>query len=227
MPVHDEAPAHDAVILAGGRATRLGGAVKPLVDIAGRTLLARALEATSAARRTVVVGDLPVPEGVLRTVEDPPFSGPAAGLAAGLSALATAPVGSTDADDGGPDPTSMPWTLVLAADVPRAAAAVPMLLAEAAREPDADGVCFHDRHGHPQWMLALYRTPPLTAAVSSVRTTDLSLRRLLAPLHLTSIAGAWSDIADCDTWADVEAARERELSPGATLTTPRSGGGRT
>lgn len=202
MPLSARAPRHDAVILAGGRATRLGGASKPLVEVAGRTLLQSALDAASGADRIVVVGAVPVPPGVVRTVEDPPFSGPAAGLAAGLGALA---------DRGGPaDPA--PWTLVLAADLPRAASAVPALLSVAAEDPGADGVCFHDAQSHPQWMLAAYRSARLRAAVSAVSTTNLSMRRLLAPLTLMTIPGEEADIADCDTWQDIGAARERAIA---------------
>lgn len=202
MPLPARTPRHDAVILAGGRATRLGGAAKPLLEVAGRTLLQSALDAAAGADRIVVVGPVPVPPGVLRTVEDPPFSGPAAGLTAGLAALAeaAAPQGSA------------PWTLVLAADLPRAAAAVPTLLTVAAGEPRADGVCFHDAQSHPQWMLAAYRSAALREAVSAVSTTDLSMRRLLAPLTLMTLPGEAADIADCDTWQDIEAARERALS---------------
>ena len=73
MPLSAPVPRHDAVILAGGRATRLGGTAKPLVEVAGRTLLQSALDAASGADRIVVVGPVPVPPGVLRPVEDPPF----------------------------------------------------------------------------------------------------------------------------------------------------------
>lgn len=206
MPSSAGLPRHDAVVLAGGRARRLGGAVKPLVEVGGSSLLQRALDAAAGADRIVVVGSVPVPAGVLRTVEDPPFSGPAAGLAAGLAAL-----------DG-----TAPWTLVLAADVPRAAAAVPALLAAAAGDPAADGVCLHDATSRPQWMLGLYRTRALRSAVAAVTTTDLSMRRLLAPLTLTTIPADPDDIADCDTWQDIEAARERERD-GAAMTEKKDG----
>lgn len=139
-----------AVILAGGRGARLGGVAKPLVVVRGRTMLDAALTAAGSASSVVVVGDVPVPPGVLQTLEDPPFGGPAAGLAAGLAAL-------THED---------PWVLVLASDVPGVDAAVPELLMEAARVgPEVDGICFHDEDGHPQWMLALYRTDALRRAV--------------------------------------------------------------
>ncbi|MDO5503015.1 MAG: NTP transferase domain-containing protein [Actinomycetia bacterium] len=181
-----------AIILAGGRAARLGGSVrKPLVDVGGRPMLAAAIGAAGRASQVVVVGDVPVPAGVISTVEDPPRSGPAAGLAAGLTALTA----------------EAPWVLVLASDLPGAEQAVPLLLAEAQAIRVADGICFHDGSGHPQWMLALYRSAALRAVVARTETTDLSLRRLLAPLQLTMIPGEPSAIADCDTWPEIEAAR--------------------
>jgi molybdopterin-guanine dinucleotide biosynthesis protein A len=106
---------HDAIVLAGGRGSRLGGVVKPAVSVGGRRLLDIALAAVAGARRVVVVGDIPVPDGVLRTREDPPFGGPVAGVEAGFAALA--------AD------RRAPWTVLLASDLPDAEAAVATLLA--------------------------------------------------------------------------------------------------
>ncbi|MCA1780723.1 MAG: molybdenum cofactor guanylyltransferase [Dermatophilaceae bacterium] len=187
----------NAVVLAGGRATRLGGVAKPLVEVRGRTMLDAALAAASEAQRVVVVGEVPVPPGVLRTVEDPPHGGPAAGLAAGLAAL--------DVD--------APWVLVLASDLPGAEEAVPVLLAAAGDGPPVDGVCFHDGESHPQWMLAIYRSVALQKAVAQVETRNLSLRRLLAPLSLQSIPGEPAALRDCDTWEDVSAANAMAISP--------------
>lgn len=185
------------MILAGGRASRLGGVAKPLLQVGGRSLLEAALAAAAGAEQVVVVGDVPVPAGVRQTVEDPPRSGPAAGLAAGMSHLTV----------------DTPWTLVLASDVPGVDRAVPALVAAARSDDhydhDYDGVCFHDETGHPQWMLAMYRAAALRQVIDAVETTDLSLRRLLAPLRLRTIAGDPAALADCDTWDDVEAARTR------------------
>lgn len=181
---------HAAIILAGGRGARLGGVAKPLVEVGGRTMLQAALSAAAGAQEVVVVGDVPVPPGVLQTVEDPPRSGPAAGLAAGVRALTV----------------EAPWVLVLASDLPGVERAVPTLL-EAAAGVSSDAVCFHDEQNHPQWMLAVYRTPALRAAIESQETTDLPLRRLVAPLTMTTIPGDSAAITDCDTWEDIEAAR--------------------
>lgn len=199
--------AYTAVILAGGRASRLGGVAKPLVEVGGRTLLDAALSAAAGAREVVVVGEVPVPAGVLQVVEDPPRSGPAAGLAAGVRALSE----------------EAPWTLVLASDVPGVEQAVPTLVASAEDDLDSDGVCFHDESGHPQWMIGLYRSPRLRGRIEGVESTDLSLRRLLAPLLVRTIAGDPAAIADCDTWDDVEAARARSSGTAVGMASTRSG----
>ena len=80
----------DAIILAGGRSSRLGGVPKSGLIFDGATLLERSLRAADAAGRIVVVGPDPgdLPDGVLSCREDPPFAGPAAAIAAGLGALA-------------------------------------------------------------------------------------------------------------------------------------------
>lgn len=185
----------NAVVLAGGRATRLGGVVKPLIQVHGRTMLDAALAAASGAQRIAVVGAVAVPDGVLQTVEEPPHGGPAAGLTAGLATL----------------DVPAPWTLVLASDLPGVELAVPTLLAAAAGDPPVDGVCFHDSESHPQWMLAIYRSEPLRRVIETTDTTDLSMRRLLAPLTLRTIPGDSAAISDCDTWDDVHAANASTL----------------
>ena len=86
---------YDAIILAGGRASRLGGVQKAAIEIGGRALLDIALEAAASAGRVVVVG----PDELRRDArggdaasvrfvrEEPPFGGPVAGIAAGLATL--------------------------------------------------------------------------------------------------------------------------------------------
>ena len=105
----------DAIILAGGRGSRLGGVSKADLIVGGVRLLDRVLGAVTDAASTVAVGRVEVPDGVLVTLEDPPGTGPAAGLVAGLDAIAT----------------PAPWTLILACDLPDAPAAVDALRAAA------------------------------------------------------------------------------------------------
>ena len=71
-----------AIILTGGRASRLGGVDKARLTVAGRPMVETVLRAARAVAGTVVaVG----PRGNCR--EEPPHSGPVAGIAAGLAAL--------------------------------------------------------------------------------------------------------------------------------------------
>lgn len=181
--------AFDAVIVAGGRGSRLGGVAKPGLSLGGRRLLDIALAAASDARRVVVVGDLAVPEGVLLTREDPPWGGPVAGVEAGLAALAD----------------HAPWTLLLAADLPDAEAAVAELLA-AASSPAAqaaDGVCLLDATGRLQWLLGVYRTDAVAGRMAARAAEGFTaMYRLLEPLDLVGVVPRAASVADVDTPED-------------------------
>ncbi|MFT4082535.1 MAG: NTP transferase domain-containing protein, partial [Nocardioides sp.] len=75
-----------AIVLAGGRGSRLGGVDKATLEIGGRSLLHRVLAACADAAEVVVVGD-PVAGTEARFVrEQPPYAGPAAALLAGWTA---------------------------------------------------------------------------------------------------------------------------------------------
>ncbi|WP_308121903.1 NTP transferase domain-containing protein [Actinotalea ferrariae] len=194
----------DVLVLAGGEARRLGGASKPDVVVAGRTLLDRALDAARGARRVVVVG----PPGLARpgvTVvrEDPPSGGPVAGIAAGLAAL--------DGREGVPAsaPSAAPSddvpVVVLACDVPLAALAVPDLLA--ALGEGADGAHLVDAGGRPQ-LVAVYRRAALRRALGALERDGgvhgVAVRRLRERLAMVAVADPDDQGADADTWDDVE-----------------------
>ncbi|MFD2394956.1 NTP transferase domain-containing protein [Dietzia aerolata] len=71
-----------AIVLTGGRASRLGGVDKARLAVGGRPMVETVLRAARAVATAVVtVG----PGGDTR--EEPPHSGPVAGIAAGLAAL--------------------------------------------------------------------------------------------------------------------------------------------
>jgi len=228
-PLPPEVLAFDAVVLAGGRARRLGTS-KPQLVVDGARLLDHVLAATRDARATVVVGpaDLASDAYVL-TREDPPFGGPVAGTAAGLAAL--------------PDGAA-PWVLLLACDVPRAAEAVPLLVASVAGAPRAgtsgdvvDGVHLA-AGGKAQWLVGLYRREALDAAVARVaqdvpvgdpsdgdpsggpRTGTASgpspsglhgapVRRLVSGLRLLEVEDVDGLSTDVDTWQDAESYAHR------------------
>ncbi len=78
-----------AILLAGGRGSRMGGVHKPLLEVGGTTLLDAALGAAHDAGcdPIVVVGPPDDAHADLTWVrEDPPFGGPAAAIVAALPA---------------------------------------------------------------------------------------------------------------------------------------------
>jgi len=189
----------DAMILAGGRGMRLGGRDKAALTVAGQPLLGRALDAVTGAGRVVVVGPVAVPDGVAQVFEDPPDGGPVAGIAAGLNSLRT-----------GREPA--PWTCVLAVDQPDAARALaPLLAARSGAGDDVHAVCHRDASGHPQWLLAVYRTQNLLAALAPFGTGHgTPMRALVAELSFRYVQEGVEHVGDVDTWAD-HARWERRL----------------
>jgi molybdopterin-guanine dinucleotide biosynthesis protein A len=212
----------DAIILAGGRAERLGGASKPDLVVGDRTLLATAIAAARAAHpaRIVVVGppSLDAP-GCVVVREDPPFGGPVAALAAGLAILqagaASAPPrasSTTTADDDTPGRAEV---LVLACDMPDAPGAVARLLSASAADATdatdaagADGVCLRDADGRTQWLAAVYSRAPLARAIDALGddVDGASMRRLAASLDLIVVDDG-ETTHDIDTWSDLASAR--------------------
>ncbi len=179
----------DAVILAGGRGSRLGGVSKADLVVGGVRLLDRVLDATQGASAKVVVGRVEVPDGVRLTLEDPPGTGPCAGIVAGLDAI------EAPAD----------WTLVLACDLPDATPAVATLLDAVAAEtdPDVEGFTVAGREGEAQWLLGLYNSRAIRqAAVDYGDPRNRSVRRMLAPLRLKIVGPGGTHAEDIDTWAD-------------------------
>lgn len=174
----------DAVVLAGGGGTRLGGVDKAAVELAGRPLVARSFDAAAGADRVVLVGatQAPLPRHVLVTREDPPGSGPAAALVAGLALLPQAQ-----------------WVLVLACDLPGAPTVVPTLLQHA----DRDGAVAVDGDGRRQWLFGIYPADALRDAASRLGDPHhRSLRALLGDLDLVEVPVAPDDLHDVDTWTD-------------------------
>lgn len=176
----------DAVVLAGGRGSRLGGVVKADVEVGGRALLDHVVAGLSGAAAVVVVGPPAVTRpGVDRVLEDPPGGGPVAGLAAGLARLGT---------------SGAPTVVVLACDIPRGTAAIPALLAAA---EGADGARLLSGD-HPQHLAAVYRRAALDAAFARLGDpAGVSMRTLLEGLDLVDVPDPDDLGADADTWSDV------------------------
>jgi molybdopterin-guanine dinucleotide biosynthesis protein A len=179
--------AWDAIVLAGGRASRLGGVAKADLVVDGRTLLERTLDAVTGASTVVVVGDVDAP-GVIVLQESPRYGGPAAAIGAGLEKV------------------TEPWVLIAACDHPFVAAAVGPLLG--ART--GDGAVAVDAGGRRQHLLCVVSTTALREAVSARETlTNLAAHRLLEPLDLAEIALPPRATHDIDSWHDREVAEEQ------------------
>ncbi|SKB04550.1 molybdenum cofactor guanylyltransferase [Aeromicrobium choanae] len=179
-------PRFHAIVLAGGRASRLGGIDKVLVPVDGRPLLARAIDAVAGAGAIAVVGprrDLDLGREVVWVREDPPFAGPAHAVAAGLAALA---------------PGEDDEVLVLAADHVR-----PDLLVAALRDGTGNRVAV-DPSGRRQWAASRVIASDLAAAVASQPTEGLSLRSLIGRLDPADVPVSTEAGADVDTPDDLE-----------------------
>lgn len=194
----------DAVILAGGKSSRLGGVPKAQLRYNGVTLLERAVAAARGAGSVVVVGPDPgtLPDGTLTAREEPLFAGPAAAMAAGLAAL--------EAHDGdGPSTKHAPWVLVLACDMPLAAAAVPVLLRELSGHQEAEGALSVSADGRKQPLLGIYRVSALQrevrAAAEQGGLANAAVFRLLARLDLLAVPVPAGSTDDVDTWDDAAA----------------------
>lgn len=176
------------VILAGGRASRVGGADKALFEIDGIPLLARAVDALAGCTEIVIVGPesgRPPFAGASWVREDPPFAGPVAALSCAIA--------RTDAVE----------LIVLPADLPGAREAVALL--EAADLDGDDGVVLTDQDGYPQWLTARYRTETLAAAIAASGAS--SVRGVVSALRLRMLSAPSSATRDIDTWEDLEQAR--------------------
>jgi molybdopterin-guanine dinucleotide biosynthesis protein A len=77
---------YDAIVLAGGRGSRLGHVDKPGLTVGDATLLDRVLAAVSDAERTIVVGPRrATSRPVIWCRESPAGGGPVAAVAAGCA----------------------------------------------------------------------------------------------------------------------------------------------
>ncbi|GAB6899729.1 molybdenum cofactor guanylyltransferase [Kineosporia succinea] len=176
------------VVLAGGTGERLGGVDKAAIEVAGVSLLDGVLLATTAAETTVIVGQArPTVRDVAWAREDPPGTGPLAGLFAGVEAL-------------GPDAPGL--TAVFATDLTRLGAADVRRLVNALAttpEAEADAALFVDAEGRRQPLAAVYRTAVLTRVLRSLLPLDgKPVRALVKLLGVVEVPDHGAS-QDCDT----------------------------
>ncbi|HET6817963.1 MAG TPA: NTP transferase domain-containing protein [Mycobacteriales bacterium] len=183
---------YDAVVLAGGRARRMGGVDKTRLEVAGVALLDRVLLALSPDADVVVVGDeRPTVRPVQWTCEQPIHSGPAAAVAAALPRVARDQV------------------VLLAGDLPLLTAEFVERLV--ASTTDDRGAVPVDDEDFPQWLCSAWPSALLRSVDWS---RGSSLRGCLGglPFHRLAVdgeSGATPNWVDCDTPEDLERAREK------------------
>jgi GTP:adenosylcobinamide-phosphate guanylyltransferase len=205
---------YDAIVVAGGRSSRLGtGADKTRLPVEGVPLLDRVLTAVADARQRVVVGEpRPVAVPVRWAREAPADGGPAAGVVAGLQSV-TAPV-----------------VMLLAGDLPRlSAATVRRLLAALVESAGSsggphdsgphgggpstggpyDGAILVDSDGRRQHLTCAVDSDALRRAARARSTWhDAAMYELLADLRLRPVPVQGREADDIDTAADLSAAEE-------------------
>jgi molybdopterin-guanine dinucleotide biosynthesis protein A len=149
------------LILAGGKATRLGGVDKRALVIEGRTIFERQVDALGPCVAEILVASPRAIAG-FRCVADPvPDLGPLGGIAAGLAAAAT------------------PWLFVLAGDMPHVQRAlIELVLDRADAEADAVGIRIG---GLPEPLCTAMRVAVWRPIVSA----RIAARRLKASMLLT------------------------------------------
>ncbi|ASU83651.1 molybdenum cofactor guanylyltransferase [Nocardiopsis gilva YIM 90087] len=178
----------DAVILAGGAAQRMGGADKPGMDVGGATLLERVAAAVPDAERLIIVGPRRTSPQAHYVREDPPGGGPVPALRAGLAEV------------------EAPFCALLAGDLPFLRIEHIGLLRRAAS--GRNGAVFIDAGGRRQWLVGVWNTAVLRAALTAY--AGPSLRGLLDPLDPVPVAPAEPDdhvAHDCDTPDELARAR--------------------
>jgi molybdopterin-guanine dinucleotide biosynthesis protein A len=182
-----------ALVLAGGRGSRLGNDDKAAITIGGISTLDQLLTSFPEGVAIVVAGpECPTQRPVTFRPERPSFGGPVAGIASGLGAVNT------------------PVTVLLAVDMPSAGALVEHLITEFAT-CDADALVPVDRSGFRQPLCAVVRTDALRVALAGVGDPrGRSLRDLMALIEvqerpLGEAEMRW--VHDIDTQDDLRKAR--------------------
>lgn len=177
----------DAIVLAGGEGSRLGGVDKALVEVGGEPLLERVLATLAAAGCIACVGPERVTSvPVIWTRESPAGGGPVAALGAALPLV--------EAD----------LVVVMSVDAPFMTADVVRELVEECRH---DGAILVDAGGHRQPLMGAYRTAFLRDRIAEMETTDgASVHELVKSAHLTLLDEPTA-ARDVDTVVDLEAAR--------------------
>lgn len=206
-----------AIVLTGGSSRRMGQH-KPALEVAGRPMVERVVDA-ARPRPTLVVGSrLGVPGDIETVADDRPGGGPVAGLAAGLrhlDGLRVAPVSVTPAPIGLAPPgaaaavASADLLIVLAGDLPFVTSAHLDRLVTALRHHDAAAAVTVDDDGQRNWLCAAWRLAALRERVAGLGDPEgQSMRRLAEGVLVTEVDHR-GEATDVDTPDELDQARRR------------------
>lgn len=200
MPSYSPQLGWTALVLAGGRGSRLGHDDKAAITIGGTSALDHLLKALPERVPVVVAGpERPTQRPVTFRREWPLHGGPVAGIASGLEMVRT------------------PITALLGVDMPWAGALLEHLIAEFA-SCDAAALVPVDGAGFRQPLCAVVRTEALRGALARLGDpSGSSLRELISLLDvherpLSEAETRWVD--DIDTPQDLRRARSAPLPSG-------------
>ncbi|HEY4535636.1 MAG TPA: molybdenum cofactor guanylyltransferase [Enteractinococcus sp.] len=201
-----------AVVLTGGRSSRMGGRHKPGILIDGRSVIDRTVtELWGAAPKAqvIIAGS---DEGLSRSIrqhvrvvrEEPPFSGPLAGVAAAVEAI----------------PSSDGIVLVLGGDLPFLSSETMTSLIQTVID-GAQVVSCVDATGHLQYLCAAWHVEMLRAQLLQIADpAGVPLRALFSGLTPQLIACDPDELRDIDTPFDLARAvttADGRPVPGALL----------
>ncbi|WP_279064202.1 molybdenum cofactor guanylyltransferase [Dermabacter hominis] len=185
-----------AIVLAGGRGSRMGGVDKPTLEVEERPMRASVLLAARSAlgedAPLVLVGEQGADVqsiGAVCVREEPPFSGPVAGLARGLAELER--LGSTDE-----------VVLVLGGDMPWLEPRVLGALVHECAEAPGKVAGAVDAGGRRQFLCAAWPHAALSRALAHLGGSDgslagasvKSLYRALGELRPEPVQAEWLEV---------------------------------
>jgi molybdopterin-guanine dinucleotide biosynthesis protein A len=196
-------PTTAVIVLTGGGSTRMGRH-KPALEVGGRSMVESVLAAAEEHVRVVVGDPERVPDGTPVVREEPPGSGPVAGIAAGLAALS---------DLAGPGAIELVG--ILAGDLPFLTAEhldeLFVALTSGPTDIERPEVALAvDPTGTANWLCAVWRADALRRRLAELGDpAGKSVRRLLGGIRQVHVLDETGWSSDVDTPDDLDAARDR------------------